>query len=761
MFSQDLPPVCGPNPMMTSTCGEACIICDIDGFTGRNDSSIKGEAPSDFCTSFVHHMQWIGFVAGSTTLKIQITVTNCAQNNGLEVGLYKGIDCKNYQRISICDTDIKPGEVVVFSNTVPLEIGQYYYIVMDGSDGDICDWTFKVLEGTTKLGVLNDVAPIEAPSRVCVGKPIDIKTPGLTGATDFLWRVDGNIIGTGKSITHTINIPGKYNICLTPRNVCQTGPENCREIEILPNTVDTIIAEVCDKDCYAWFGEKLCTSGNYIKTVPNTNGCDSNIVLDLTVLETFDESKTITICTDDTIRIGEYVLTKAGIYDLTLYNADSCEIILTLELITLDCAIRAVASTDSLLCRDDNTGKLFFKVINGIPPFEYKIEKIENSSFLATGDINLINQEIEISGLSAGNYFGSIEDNQGRTTYIFTTIYEPPKIELQYSTSQYNGYEVSCFGGSDGQIMLSSTGGTKPYTYYDFSNNLMTPKIDNLAEGLYQYIVIDKNGCIDSISMSLDEPDSLSTSYTVKKLDCTGYNSGRIDNKSIVGGVEPYGYTLDGKVSTFPITNLTSGTYSLDLIDANGCFSTDVLTIDPIEIPSLSIDTLAFKINLGDNAIIDVNDTIDAAKYMWIPTDRVVCPECLDTEIMAVNNSSYTIVATSTDGCKDSLTIRIDVDKIRSFIVSNIMSLASTIGNEHTKYYGGKDVEIIQLFALYDRWGNKVYEAKDLPSGVGSLEELPRLNGKKLSLGVYSWVAKVKYIDDVILYHKGDITIME
>ena len=147
VFGQQ-PPICGNNPAMTSFCSQACIICDIDGFTGRNNSSIKGQAPPGFCTSYVHHMQWIGFIAGTSTLTLEVKVSNCALNNGLEIGLYESLDCQTFRRISDCDTDIQPGETRVFKNTVPLTIGQYYYFVMDGSD----DETLVVLSDRKPLG---------------------------------------------------------------------------------------------------------------------------------------------------------------------------------------------------------------------------------------------------------------------------------------------------------------------------------------------------------------------------------------------------------------------------------------------------------------------------------------------------------------------------------------------------------------------------------------------------------------------------------
>ena len=116
------PVPCGTAPEMTSFCDEACIICDINGFTGINDDPAQGQAPPGFCTNFVHHMQWIGFIAGSTNLTLEVTVFNCQINQGLEVGIYQSLNCQSFQLVSNCNTDIPPNTTATFSNTVPLVV---------------------------------------------------------------------------------------------------------------------------------------------------------------------------------------------------------------------------------------------------------------------------------------------------------------------------------------------------------------------------------------------------------------------------------------------------------------------------------------------------------------------------------------------------------------------------------------------------------------------------------------------------------------
>lgn len=152
LFAQPQP--CGPNPEMTPVCANACIICDINGFTGINNAGIVGQAPPGFCTGTVHHMQWIGFIAGSASLTLSISVFNCQNGAGLEVGIYKSLDCQTFQLVSNCDGGIPPNTTQNFTNITPLTIGQYYYFVMDGNNNDVCSYTIHVVNGTDRKSVV-------------------------------------------------------------------------------------------------------------------------------------------------------------------------------------------------------------------------------------------------------------------------------------------------------------------------------------------------------------------------------------------------------------------------------------------------------------------------------------------------------------------------------------------------------------------------------------------------------------------------------
>ena len=96
------PSICVDPAEMTPLCEDACIICDIDGYEGRHESSVNGWLPDDFCTTTVHNAQWIAFQAGSENLTIELQVSNCQISWGLEITIYEGINCQNFTKVANC-----------------------------------------------------------------------------------------------------------------------------------------------------------------------------------------------------------------------------------------------------------------------------------------------------------------------------------------------------------------------------------------------------------------------------------------------------------------------------------------------------------------------------------------------------------------------------------------------------------------------------------------------------------------------------------
>src|SRR5690606_3208524 len=105
---------------------------------------------------------------------------------------------------------------------------------------------------------------------------------------------------------------------------------------------------------------------------------------------------------------------------------------------------------------------------------------------------------------------------------------------------------------------------------------------------------------------SSDLPDVISVSATITNTDCLGNCNGLI-SPLVSGGVPPYMYVWSHSATTHTVTNACMGTYSLTVVDNNGCTvegSFSVLSNSTLQI--LSIDTIQPTSCLQSNGVINV-----------------------------------------------------------------------------------------------------------------------------------------------------------
>ncbi|MFZ1687183.1 MAG: SprB repeat-containing protein [Flavobacteriales bacterium] len=148
-------------------------------------------------------------------------------------------------------------------------------------------------------------------------------------------------------------------------------------------------------------------------------------------------------------------------------------------------------------------------------------------------------------------------------------------LAITLTPSNYNGYNISCFGVADGSIDLTVTGGTPPYTY-SWSTAETTQDIANIPAGYYLVKVSDADATEKSAAITLTEPEDLQSYSTIYEYP-NGYNISCYDcyNGSVDvttgGGVGPYTYLWADGNTQGDRTGLGSDSYSLWVTDANGC----------------------------------------------------------------------------------------------------------------------------------------------------------------------------------------------
>ncbi len=774
LSAQPLP--CEDPPVMTSFCADACIICDIDGFTGRHEANIVGESPAQFageCTLTAHNMQWIAFIAGSENLKVNMAVSNCQSNLGLEFGLYKGNNCENYVRISNCFggfSSIGPGESGTIENIEPLVIGQYYYLVMDGGLGDNCDWTFTVLEGTTQVSPLPSSGSIEGAFNSCPDMERIYTLDAPIGATEFKWELDGLDLRTNAAeVPITFDRAGLYTLCVTAFNACEEGPPTCESILITAIPPTNFVERICEGDNFEVADTILNTTGFYEFHILTDQACDSVVFVDLeAVPSSFTDLGTVNICEDDFLPVGGENFSQTGIHTKVLSNELGCDSTITLDLFVVVCNIQGNITSTDVICKGEASGSISFSVLNGSPPFTYEWASLGNL-FTGTGTIDDLNEGISINNLPANTYLVTVNDGFGNQRILINEIVEPDAVASTFETSNYNDFGITCFEGNDGAITLTPSGGTRPYTYL-WDDGPQEATRQQLAAGDYFVTITDAVGCELEISTSLSEPSPITILSSFENPSCEGLSTGKVELEAINGGVPPYTYQLTGQnitgsgssmglMGSESFTGLTEGTYTLVIEDANGCSVEETATLVAPIIP---------VIELGDNLRLELADEIDLipevatgiSTVTWRENSGLSCFDCLSPVAFPTNHTTYFLTATSEDNCSTTDSISILVIKVRDVFVPSAFSPNQDGINDRLIVYAGPEASNIAYLKIFSRWGEQLFEQRRISPNDQDAGWDGTHAGRLLDQGVYVWVAEIDFIDGERIVYSGDVALV-
>jgi len=208
-----------------------------------------------------------------------------------------------------------------------------------------------------------------------------------------------------------------------------------------------------------------------------------------------------------------------------------------------------------------------------------------------------------LSDLGGGTYLVEVTDANGCIATTNFPLLEPEEIQDDPILSDYNGFNVSCNGSSDGTITPQFFGGSGDYVSIDWSNgddiganDPEAATLTDLPAGSYTWTITDSNDCESEGTIVLDEPTEMDiTVDSITPVTCYDYDDGALA-VSATGGAGGYVYEWTGPscpCSGNVITNIEAGTYTVTVTDLNGCtYSEEVILQDP-PLFDLSLTVLA------------------------------------------------------------------------------------------------------------------------------------------------------------------------
>ncbi len=259
-------------------------------------------------------------------------------------------------------------------------------------------------------------------------------------------------------------------------------------------------------------------------------------------------------------------------YTITIRDAanTSCTRALTPITLTAPAAITVtIPSSISPACFNGATGSIQIHATGGTSPYTYS--KNAGVNYSSGTD------PYTFSNLSYGNYGIYVQDaNLCTKNYGTVTLTNPPDITI----SSVVPTDVTCFGGSDGTIEVTATGGTGALKFSsdgtNFTSGTSPYTITGLIAGNYTIKVKDNNSCISTYASNPVAVGELTQLYatfgSTNITPCYGSTNGTITFKNEDGGSLEYNYSIDNGAtwSASPaFTGLAAGTYYPAIQDLN------------------------------------------------------------------------------------------------------------------------------------------------------------------------------------------------
>ncbi|MDQ3109810.1 MAG: SprB repeat-containing protein, partial [Bacteroidota bacterium] len=531
--------------------------------------------------------------------------------------------------------------------------------------------------------IVNIVVTSSTTNLSCFGSCDGIASANAAGGANpytYVW-MPGNF--TTQTLTGLC--AGSYIVTVTDANLCfNTATVTFTDPPLLTATsafTDASCNGVCDGTAsvtpsggtgaysYLWAPggqttqsiNALCV-GTYTCTVSDQNNCTVTLTFTITEPTLITSNETVipancTLC-DGSITAnpaggtGPYTYSWApggqttqtisnlcpAIYTVTITDATGCSVSTPIAVSNLN-GPTVVASSTNVSCNAGCNGTGNANVTGGASPFTY-----DWTPGNPAGD-----GTPSVTGLCAGTYFCQVTDAVGCITFASIIITQPQPLTVSAVITN-----VTCNGNADGSITANPSGGTGPYSYLWAPGGEVTPGISGQIAGTYTVTITDANFCTVTQQFTITQPLVLTAAMAFTNVLCNGACNGTA-SLTMTGGTAPYSYAWSSGQGTFNVANLCPGTYTVDIVDANGCATQQTVTItEPTQLITSITSTDASCNGICDGtATVTASGGVPGYSYTWSPgggTTPFAGGLCA---------GAYSVITLDTNGCSSVSSVNI------------------------------------------------------------------------------------------------------
>ncbi len=672
--SQITQPCSNPPPPGASACNQSCVYCDFDGYNGTSGGTPStGNTICGLIT--VHNDQWLSFVATSNSMDIEVISSNCVLHEGVQIAFFES--CTAADAVA-CNPGIDNGEGIPldlsYSNFVP---GQTYYLMIDGSFGDVCNFTVDITSGSVTPPPPGNPQQPSGPTALCPGATAVYTIPPVANTSWYRWtgpagsRINQSATNTlqlpaaqGTTVTVTFgNTALNGNVCVGAGNACFPANSACLPVQLtpLPVTVKPPLV-LCYEDRVFTNPEAPYTTttlnvgtNTLNSTYDSYRGCDSIVRQVITVKgQNFKDLGNKYICQGECFVLNGNSYCSAGLQQQPLTYNNTCDTILrfTIILIPSKAVIPAVPQID---CSMPNV------ILNstGSTTSSGAMYRWTNATWATLGSASTQN----VSGVGTYNLIvtTSLGGNVCRDTASVTIT-----STAAFPGATASGGTVTC-AAPNVTLQSSSPASGVNYQWSGPGINATNQFIQNptvSASGTYVISVTNPaNGCTSTATAVVVPNDTLPTATAIGgSITCTQQNV-ILDGGSNAANAS---YTWSGpginagNLHQENPTVLTAGSYSLTVVNpANGCSQTTSTTVN-------QNNTLPVA-NAGTDQNIDCQQpsvTLSGSatgagtfQYLWSGPGITGVNQNQQTPAVTSGGSYILNVLNTANGCSDNDTV--------------------------------------------------------------------------------------------------------
>ncbi|MCX6327271.1 MAG: gliding motility-associated C-terminal domain-containing protein [Bacteroidia bacterium] len=395
----------------------------------------------------------------------------------------------------------------------------------------------------------------------------------------------------------------------------------------------------------------------------------------------------------------------AGTYHLVVSDSNNCETTKDITL-TQPLSLGTRLSATHITCQSPgfNNGSVNLTVSGGVAPYSY---------LWSNGAITE-----DIADLTQGCYYVTVTDANSCVKTDSICVNLPPPLIYTKSLSDYNGYNISCNGLSNGSIQINTTSGLAPFVYNWTGPNgftAITKDISDLKAGQYNLLITDSNYCTATEAVKLTEPGRLDMIFSLSASTAGGFNINCAGSSTGSIGIEPVNQVktveylwYDGIFGKSRI-NLPAGEYDVIITDANNCHASSKITLTEPDYMKLVFDiSQPFCPDKPDGEIrLNVTGGVRGTDYSYKWSENST-----SRNISNILKGFYKVLVTDQNGCSIKDSVKINPLNETCLIIPNAISPNNDMIND---VWNIGEIELYPKMEIkiFDRGGQSIWKSEN------------------------------------------------